>query len=147
MVAQTVQFETVSVSEIGSGTITAFLFSGSTLSATLGSIDEHGTLKGRHTGVVNDIAAGKYRLVVKFDGYTINESDEYVDLLLAVGTYVSYRASVLDSGTQTQIDKIEAVVAGTVTGAGTSTEVFVGPSATLTITVDASGNRSNVSVS
>lgn len=103
MVAQTVQFETVSVSEIGSGTITAFLFSGSTLSATLGSIDEHGTLKGRHTGVVNDIAAGKYRLVVKFDGYTINESDEYVDLLLAVGTYVSYRASVLDSASRLAI--------------------------------------------
>jgi len=54
--------------------------------------------------------------------------------------------AVLDSATQTQIDKIEAVVAGTVTGAGTSTEVFVGPSATLTITVDSSGNRSNVSV-
>jgi hypothetical protein len=55
--------------------------------------------------------------------------------------------AVLDSSTQTQIDKIEAVVAGTVSGAGTSTEVFVGPSATVTITVDASGNRSNVSVS
>lgn len=54
--------------------------------------------------------------------------------------------AVLDSSTQTQIDKLEAVVAGTVTGAGTSTEVFVGPSATVTITVDASGNRSNVSV-
>ncbi len=53
----------------------------------------------------------------------------------------------LDSATQTQIDKLEAVIAGTVTGAGTSTEVFVGPSATVTITVDASGNRSNVSVS
>jgi len=52
----------------------------------------------------------------------------------------------LDSAVGTQINKIEAVVAGTVTGAGTSTEVFVGPSATLTITVDASGNRSNVSV-
>lgn len=53
----------------------------------------------------------------------------------------------LDSAIQTQLNKIEAVVAGTVTGAGTSTEVFVGPSATLTITVDSSGNRSNVSVS
>ena len=97
MVAQTIQFETVSVSEIGSGTITAFLFSGTTLAATLGSIAENGTLKGRNTGVVNDIAAGQYRLVVKFDGYTVSESDEVVDLLLAVGTYVSYRAAVLDS--------------------------------------------------
>jgi len=52
----------------------------------------------------------------------------------------------LDSAVATQIDKIEAAVAGTVTGAGTSTEVFVGPSATLTITVDSSGNRSAVVV-
>jgi hypothetical protein len=46
----------------------------------------------------------------------------------------------------TKINRIEAVATGTVTGAGTSTEVFVGPSATLTITVDASGNRSAVVV-
>jgi hypothetical protein len=45
-----------------------------------------------------------------------------------------------------KINKIEAVTSGTVTGAGTSTEVFVGPSATLTITVDSSGNRSAVVV-
>jgi hypothetical protein len=55
--------------------------------------------------------------------------------------------SVLDSAVGAQISKIEAAVAGTVSGAGTSTEVFVGPSATLTITVDSSGNRTNVSVS
>lgn len=55
-------------------------------------------------------------------------------------------AVALDSATQTKINKIEAAVAGTVTGAGTSTEVFAGPSATLTITVDSSGNRSNVEV-
>ena len=46
----------------------------------------------------------------------------------------------------TKINRIEAVATGTVTGAGTSTEVFVGPSATLTITVYASGNRSAVVV-
>jgi hypothetical protein len=45
-----------------------------------------------------------------------------------------------------KINRIEAVATGIVTGAGTSTEVFVGPSATLTITVDASGNRSAVVV-
>lgn len=52
----------------------------------------------------------------------------------------------LDSAVGTQINKIEAAVAGTVTGAGTATEIFVGPSATLTITVDSSGNRSAVVV-
>jgi hypothetical protein len=55
-------------------------------------------------------------------------------------------AAALDSATLTKINRIEAVATGTVTGAGTSTEVFVGPSATLTITVDASGNRSAVVV-
>jgi hypothetical protein len=55
-------------------------------------------------------------------------------------------AAVLDAATLTKINRIEAVATGTVTGAGTSTEVFVGPSATLTITVDSSGNRSAVVV-
>jgi hypothetical protein len=55
-------------------------------------------------------------------------------------------AAALDSATSTKINKIEAATSGTVTGAGTSTEVFVGPSATLTITVDSSGNRSAVVV-
>ncbi len=55
-------------------------------------------------------------------------------------------AAALDSATLTKINRIEAVATGTVTGAGTSTEVFVGPSATLTITVDSSGNRSAVVV-
>lgn len=67
---------------------------------------------------------------------------------ITVVTTASSTAGIaaLDSATQTKINKIEAAVAGTVTGAGTSTEVFVGPSATLTITVDSSGNRSNVEV-
>jgi len=81
MVQQTIQFETVSPSEIGSGTITAFLYSGDTLAATLANITENSTLKGRHTGTVDDEAAADYRLVVKFDGYTISEPDETVTLL------------------------------------------------------------------
>jgi hypothetical protein len=62
------------------------------------------------------------------------------------GTFGEKVNAELDSAVGTQISKIEAAVAGTVTGAGTSTEVFVGPSATLTITVDSSGNRSAVVV-
>lgn len=96
MVQQTIQFETVSPSEIGSGTITAFLYSGATLAATLANITENSTLKGRHTGTVDDEAAADYRLVVKFDGITVSEPDETVTLLLAVGTYVSKRLAVLD---------------------------------------------------
>lgn len=55
--------------------------------------------------------------------------------------------AVLDSATQAQIDAIEASTAGTVSGAGTGTEIFVGTNVTLTITVDADGNRSSVVVS
>jgi hypothetical protein len=62
----------------------------------------------------------------------------------SVGSVVG--AVELDSATALKINRIEAVATGTVTGAGTSTEVFVGPSATLTITVDSSGNRSAVVV-
>lgn len=63
------------------------------------------------------------------------------------GTFGEKVTAELDSASTTKLNKIEAVVAGTVTGAGTSTEVFVGPSATVTITVDSSGNRSAVVVS
>jgi len=97
MVQQTIQFESVSLSEIGSGTITAFLFSGTTLAATLASITENATLKGRFTGTVDDVAAAQYRLVVKFDGYTVSEPDYLVTLLLAVGTYTAERLAELDS--------------------------------------------------
>lgn len=87
MVTQTITFDTVSISEIESGTVTAFLFSGTTLAATLAAITENVTLKGRYTGTVADIAAGTYRLVIKFDGITISEPEYQVELLLAVGTY------------------------------------------------------------
>jgi len=97
MVQQTIQFESVSLSEIGSGTITAFLYSGDTLAATLANITENSTLKGRYTGTVDDKAAGDYRLVVKFDGYTVSEPDYLVTLLLAVGTYTAERLAELDS--------------------------------------------------
>jgi len=61
--------------------------------------------------------------------------------------------SQIQSGlaTQTSVDamavianKIGSVVFGTVTGAGTSTEVFVGAGITTTVTVDGDGNRSAV---
>lgn len=143
MVAQTIQFETVSVSEVGSGTVTAFLFSDTTLTATLGSIAENGTLKGRNTGVVDDVAAGQYRLVVKFNGYTISESDLVVDLLLVDGTYVAYRAAVLDSAVGTQITNIEnasgyllAVLAGACADPQTASETYAITVFGSTFTVD-----------
>ena len=96
---------------------------------------------------VTDTILGLYRCVAKTSGGIIAGAGYVtVGASTTAARIRSEEAAVLDSAVQTQIDKIEAVVAGTVTGAGTSTEVFVGPSATLTITVDSSGNRSNVSV-
>lgn len=126
MTTQTIQFDSVSISEIGSGTITAFLFSGATLVATLASITENGTLKGRYTGTVDDVASGTYRLVVKFNGYSASDPEYQVTLLLAVGTYIAVRLAVLDSATQAQIDAIEASTVG-MTGTGART---------VTITID-----------
>lgn len=63
------------------------------------------------------------------------------------GSADSGGAAELDSAAQAQIDAIEASTAGTVSGAGTGTEIFVGTNVTLTITVDADGNRSSVVVS
>lgn len=97
MVTQTIQFESISLSEVGSGAITAFLYDDATLAGTLASIAENGTLAGRYTGTVEDVAAGTYRLVVKVNDITVNDADEMVDLLLAVGTYVAYQHAALDS--------------------------------------------------
>jgi len=133
MVQQTIQFENVSLSEIGSGTLTAFLFSGDTLAATLANITENATLKGRYTGTVDDKAAGDYRLVVKFDGYTVSEPDYMVTLLLAVGTYTAARLAELDPASlrsalgmsaadlDTQLDAILAASGGAGSGARTVT--------------------------
>lgn len=83
--------------------------------------------------------------------YRVCLSTETADNLLIDGflpetetTIGASGTAVLDPASQTQLDKIEASTCGTVSGAGTATEVFVGPSATLTITVDASGNRTSV---
>jgi hypothetical protein len=97
MTIQTIQFESVSLRQIGSGAITAKIYSGSTSAATLSSITEDATRDGRYTGTVEDEAAGTDDLQVQFDGVTVSEPDETVDLLLAVGTYVAKRLAVLDS--------------------------------------------------
>lgn len=155
MATQTIAFDTTSISETGSGTVTAFLFSGTTLSATLASVTEHGTLKGRYTGTVTDIAAGTYRLVVKFNGYTVSDPDYEVTLVLATGTYYAGGLiNALGSGTQVfghsyleSIKRIEVTAgAATLSGAGTGTEVMTSSDAskTATFTVDGSGNVSSL---
>jgi hypothetical protein len=46
-----------------------------------------------------------------------------------------------------KLAKVEATTAGTTSGAGTSTEVFVGSEVTVTVTAEDDGNRSAVVVS
>lgn len=62
------------------------------------------------------------------------------------GAAASDGAAELDASASAKLARIEAVVSGTLSGAGSSTEIFVGPSATVTVTVDADGNRSAVDI-
>ena len=92
---------------------------------------------------------------VEGDSFTLEESATVTGTTTSSATYtqswnvraIRTGAVELDSTTTAKIDKMEAVIAGTVTGAGTSTEIFVGTDVTVTVTVDASGNRSAVVVS
>ena len=65
---------------------------------------------------------------------------------IAVAATTGIVTAELDSAASGKLARIEAVVSGTLSGAGTDEETFVGPSATVVITVDASGNRSAVVV-
>jgi len=103
---------------------------------------------GSFTWTVAEDRPAEQMLARIYEGSTETAANIVIDSVLNVGfTEIGAEAMELDSATALQIDKIEAATSGTVTGAGTSTEVFVGPSATLTITVDANGNRSAVEVS
>jgi hypothetical protein len=66
--------------------------------------------------------------------------------LVLGSSIVSDSISSLDPETLARVTKMEAIIAGTVTGAGTGTELFTGPDATIRVTVDDDGNRSNVEV-
>jgi hypothetical protein len=146
---QTIEFNAISIAEIGSGAITAFIFNGTTLTATLASIAENGTLRGRYTGTVTDIAAGTYRVVVKFNGITISEAEYRVTLSLATGTYVAildelaFGTSVFGHSYLEAIKRIEICSGGaTLSGAGSGTEVMtsVDGTKTATFTVTPEGN-------
>lgn len=154
MVTQTIAFDAPSIAEIGSGTVTAFLFTGTTLIATLSSISEHGTLRGRYTGAVVDVPTATYRVVVKFNGVTISEPHYSVVLVLQAGTYEASE-DVLLLGTpvfghsyKEAIKRIEMCSgAATLVGAGTGVETMTSTDGTKTAIFVASpeGNISSVS--
>lgn len=102
MATQTIQFNSVSLSEIGSGAITAFIYDGTTQVAALSTVTEDATLKGQYTGTVTDEAADTYRLVVKFDGITISEPEYQVTLAAPTATYIAS----MDVATQATADAI-----------------------------------------
>jgi hypothetical protein len=111
---------------------------------TASATPEVNTGGGVYAPVFTGVAAGTFRLKLKAGGEVV--ATRIVRFAGTDGETVETTAVELDSATALKINRIEAVATGTVTGAGTSTEVFVGPSATLTITVDSSGNRSAVVV-
>lgn len=112
MVTQTIQFEAVSLREIGSGSITAELFQGSVSKGSLASITEDATRNGRYTGTVADKPAGAYDLQIKYSGYTVSEADLSVDLLLVAGTYVAARLAGLSEVQADTLDSIAIALAG-----------------------------------
>lgn len=122
MALQTIQFESVSLREIGSGTITAELFQGSASQGTLESISEDPTRNGRFTGTVTSKPAGGYDLQIRFNGITISEPNESVTLALAVGTYVATQAVELDSGA---LDPVLAAIAEIAAGGLTSEQALL----------------------
>ena len=153
MATQTIVFNAPSIFEIGSGTVTAFLYNGATLLATLASIAESGALRGRYTGSVIDIPAGTYRVVVKFNGITISEAEYSVILALATGNffafmdYLAQGTPVFGHSYQEALKRIEIVAgAATITGAGTGSEVMTSTDGTktATFTADPDGNVSLV---
>jgi hypothetical protein len=156
MVTQTVEFDAPSISEIGSGTVTAFLFLGTTLAATLSSITENATLKGRFSGTVTDKATATYRVVVKFNGITISEPHYSVALVLGAvdGTYQASEdvmllgTPVFGHSYQEAFKRIEMFSgASTSSGAGSGTETLTSVDGTRTgvLVVTPAGDISSVS--
>jgi hypothetical protein len=103
-----------------------------------------GALAGENSPIISYNATNGVFLLEEALTAAPSNGDEFV---VIAGSHVHSVADIQSGlATAAAMAKVEAVVAGTVTGAGTATEVFVGPSATVTVTVDSSGNRSNVSV-
>jgi hypothetical protein len=154
MVTQTIEFDAPSISEIGSGTVTAFLFLGTTLAATLSSITENATLKGRFSGTVTDKATATYRLVVKFNGITISEPHYSVAVVLLLGTYQAYEdvmllgTPVFGHSYNEAFKRIEMFCgASQSSGAGTGTETLTSVDGlkTAVVVVTPAGDISSVS--
>jgi hypothetical protein len=150
-VTQTIAFDAPSIAEIGSGAITSFLFNGTTLVATLSGIAESGTLRGRFTGTVVDIPAGTYRVVVKFNGFTVSEAEYLVVLLLTASTFTA-AIDALAIGTpvfgHTYLEAIKRIEmcsgGGPLSGAGSGTEVVTSSDGTKTATFVVSDIAGNI---
>jgi len=125
MVTQTIQFEAVSLREIGSGSITAELFQGSVSKGTLSAIAEDGTRNGRYTGTVADKPAGDYDIQARFNGYTVSEPGYSVALLLTAGTYVAAMSTGgLTPEESETLDSIAVALAGSAPVEPTGVTVF-----------------------
>lgn len=141
----------ISASEGQTATAKRFVGVGSsdTVLATAVSVIEQTNDKGAYLCTFEDQDAGyaKIKLFSVASGRALSEGFCAFSGVDGEVLECGVGAAVLDSATQAQIDAIEASTAGTVSGAGTGTEIFVGTNVTLTITVDADGNRSSVVVS
>lgn len=104
------------------------------------------------TQVASDLAtahgAGSWATATGFSTHSASDVKTAIEaagsslaqILEDTGTTIPATITTID----TLLDKMAPAVIGTVTGAGTGTEVFVYGGVTVTYTVDANGNRSNV---
>ena len=129
--------------EATSGHTTAGTYGGRIVRATNSNTEVQITGSNHIAADIHDLQSGVIT-AGDFAANSITASALATDAVTEIQSGLATSAALATESTK--LNRIEAVATGTVTGAGTSTEVFVGPSATLTITVDSSGNRSAVVV-
>jgi hypothetical protein len=129
--------------EATSGHTTAGTYGGRIVRATNSNTEVQITGSNHIAADIHDLQSGVIS-AGDFAANAITASALAADAVTEIQSGLATSAALATESTK--LNRIEAVATGTVTGAGTSTEVFVGPSATLTITVDSSGNRSAVVV-
>ena len=129
--------------EATSGHTTAGTYGGRIVRATNSNTEVQITGSNHIAADIHDLQSGVIT-AGDFAANSITASALATDAVTEIQSGLATAAALATESTK--LNRIEAVATGTVTGAGTSTEVFVGPSATLTITVDSSGNRSAVVV-
>lgn len=102
MATQTIEFDAFSLTDIGSGTITATLDDGS--DTALAAITE--VSRGTYTGTVTDHATGDFKLIIFYNGKRV--ASWWVNLAVATATYQAVERWELVSQKTARVTGFEA---------------------------------------